>query len=495
MADFVNESNVATDSIEAVAAVSSSPTRPVLLRVKRKRDEDPLQALLVHEKIKCPRTVNSLTGAMGAMNASGAESEGSKPQEEDDDRAILLFRRLGTVCGGDDGVDPVPTKQLVMKFKRIQNAQIRNNARKQHRLGEDITWYGKKSLVQLGREGRAREQRELSKAKRLAILNRRRAKDRKFEVSKQEHDENVNETFEVMDIQPKLKRSRVEKCVDMGGDTKFASGEASASAQPKLELCLVPHSNPGDQSVSSILNPLESLMDCAILESMNGSPQSCDAIVEAIRQGGDINYARRSKNGDMMTAIMVAALHGRSDIVLQLIRGGCNIACVDKFGRSPLDFAVLGKHWAIETELRMLGGEHGAQIAARRKKVEKEEAGFVFDYYYLRGVAAEREGVENAGTLQSDDMGIANITSKYESIFRRAPDHQVAFRSPLHLLEDSKNKYDVSDDELFVVESDNDFDKFESDDSNAEGYYEKMHADDPDINFTSEDEDQSDEWY
>ena len=37
MADFVNESNVATDSIEAVAAVSSSPTRPVLLSQAKAR--------------------------------------------------------------------------------------------------------------------------------------------------------------------------------------------------------------------------------------------------------------------------------------------------------------------------------------------------------------------------------------------------------------------------------------------------------------------------
>ena len=67
----------------------------------------------------------------------------------------------------------------------------------------------------------------------------------------------------------------------------------------------------------------------------------------------------------------------------------------------------------------------------------------------------------------------------------------MAFDNVQHLLTDAGNEdtnlNDISDDDMFMVESD--LDEHDTDDSNAEDYYANSYpAEDPDICFTSGDE-------
>lgn len=491
------------------AKKQSSPSRPVLLRVKRKRGEDPVRALIIQESIKLPRTVNSLANALNSLGAPSDTAPKASTANQDE-RALLLFRKLGTVPADRLGVDQRQASKLVRKFIKLEKAASRSNARKTRKQGEGISWYEEKTLAEKGKTLRARDKRNSTKEKRSDLLSQRR-KERRALLNQSAGGDvgvrtNLDEVFEVMDVEPKKKRIRMDDTRDATVQGGGAGGEQKPAAKSGAgSLVALQSTGKG----SRILTPVEKLMDAAIYRSFQGGPGECDLILEALRQGGNANYAR--SQADNTTAIMAASLHGRGDVVVQLMKAGCDIACIDASNRSPLDFARLGKHLDVETELKLQGGLGGAAIVSAREK-ERERlmvaAGkasgndYVYDFYYLRGVAEQDDGGQG-GMQTSDgsqlsltdtdqlDSSVLNITSKYESKFRRARDGHVAFDNVQHLLTDAGNEdtnlNDISDDDMFMVESD--LDEHDTDDSNAEDYYANSYpAEDPDICFTSGDE-------
>ena len=59
---------------------------------------------------------------------------------------------------------------------------------------------------------------------------------------------------------------------------------------------------------------------------------------------------------------MAACFQGRADVVLRLIECGSDLRLLDQNNRSAVDFAKIGNHLDIVTELTQIGGMTGKQI-------------------------------------------------------------------------------------------------------------------------------------
>ena len=270
------------------------------------------------------------------------------------------------------------------------------------------------------------------------------------------------------------------------------------------------------------MSPTDTLMDIAIFKSFREGPKGCDLILDALNQGCNVNFNRFQ--ADKTTALMAASFQGRVDVVLRLLECGSDLRLLDQNNRSAVDFAKIGNHLDIVTELLHIGGMTGKQILQQLEE-ESGNSQYVYDYYYLKGVAvgpAQNDGTDAAfagnestikveksmsNALAGPSNGIASnksnafsksaildITTKYKSKFLRAADTHsyVNYTTPDHLYSDAINPDDYQGLDEFLYENDaHDLSELDdSNDSNAENFLGNEYPDsDPGIQFTSEDED------
>ena len=557
--DNNNNNNIKSKSDIDIQANNSN--RKVLLRVKRKRGDDPLAALIIQERVKMPKKskieINEIEGGKPLLT----NENDNKITVKEEEKAFLLFRRLGTVAADDVGITHKKASKLLRKFKEIEKKRSRSKARQSRGVDEDISWYGnndkrifednytnndihsnfengigaddrKKRIATNARNGRKKRNSLLSK-RRKSNLMKNGSNNSNSNSSGGGGGNNVsfNDTFDVMDIEPK--RNNEKNKHENNGSKKLDNVAKTITTQ---SVANVPPKESKDTKMKTsivvpkpigvkIMTPLDTMMDKAIFRSFREGPRFCNLIMDALNQGCNANFVRYQ--ADKTTALMAACLHGRGDIVIRLIESGSDMKLLDNEDRSAVDFAKIGKHFDIVTELMQLGGLTGAEIVRQRKEAE-EKSQYVYDYYYLKGVAADdvnnNSGNKDMNNSNGMDVGSSNttinsnqdnsitsstfsnsaildITTKYQSKFLRAADSNsyVSYENAEHLFSDATNPKDQYFGlEEFQYENDaHDLSELEdSDDSNAENYFENDYADsDPGILFTSEEEDDRENQY
>jgi ankyrin repeat protein len=535
-------------------------SRKVLLRVKRKRDEDPLTALIIQERVKKPKKYRVESNCnddnetmLNENNDVSSVFKNDKITVKEEEKALLLFRRLGTVAADDVGITHKKASKLMRKFKEIEKRRNRLNLRRKKGVEENISWYGKDKHEENskvfnnfdygagadGRKKRIATTARNSRKKRSDLLNIRRKSNttkRKSIDGKNSKQINFSDTFDIMDIDPKQQKLG-KKEIPAGllpEETATTSTVPQDGKKAKgTNLSMVATNNNVQPAGIKIMSPLDVMMDKAIFNSFREGPRFCDEIVDALNQGCNANFARYQ--ADNTTALMAACLHGRGDIVLRLIESGSDIKLLDNDNRSAVDFAKIGKNFDIVTELIQLGGLTGVEIIQMRKEAE-ERSQYVYDYYYLKGVAPNNtnsnsnnnnnnsDGVMGGGdtytntnketcyATNNDTTGIntasafsnsaiLDITTRYQSKFLRAADtnNYVNYINAEDLFSDATNvhdKYYGIDEFQYENDAHNLSELDDSNDSNAENYLGNEYPDsDPGILFTSEEEDEDNQYH
>ena len=102
--------------------------------------------------------------------------------------------------------------------------------------------------------------------------------------------------------------------------------------------------------------------------------------MDALNQGCNANFVRYQ--ADKTTALMAACLHGRGDIVIRLIESGSDMKLLDNEDRSAVDFAKIGKHFDIVTELRnfMFKNVYLPVSDSKPAKSAMKMVSLIFDY-------------------------------------------------------------------------------------------------------------------
>ncbi len=77
------------------------------------------------------------------------------------------------------------------------------------------------------------------------------------------------------------------------------------------------------------------------------------SMAEILGDGGDVNV--KDKYGQ--TAVMLAAMHGRHEVVKLLIEAAANLDVTAKYGLSALMLAVVNHHDAIARDLAAAGAD------------------------------------------------------------------------------------------------------------------------------------------
>ena len=557
---------VARDTSSTISSTDNGE-RKVLLRVKRKRGEDPLSALIIQESIKLPKrskieerndgefttgipSQSFITEERTKAVATTGDSEEITSREEE--KAIILFRRLGTVPASDAGITQKKATKLLRKFKEIERSRSRSLARRNRNVDGDISWYNddstqyKDNAFDRGAGADDRLKRVATntlrgKKRRDKLINeRRKAHVRNHgvkSVDRNANKETFNNTFDVVDIETKgdehvgldmkeehKKIGSGENQADPGQRSKLEAVEKNEKAYP---LVAQPITKASSGLGKKIMSPTDTLMDIAIFKSFREGPKGCDLILDALNQGCNVNFYRFQ--ADNTTALMAACFQGRADVVLRLIECGSDMRLLDQNNRSALDFAKIGNHLDIVTELLQIGGMTGTQILQELEE-ESRNSQYVYDYYYLKGVAVgpgQNDGTDaafavNQSTIKVEksmsnalagpsngissnesnafsNSAILDITTKYKSKFLRAADTQsyVNYTTADHLYSDAINPDEYQGLDEFLYENDaHDLSELDdSNDSNAENFLGNEYPDsDPGIQFTSEDEDANNQY-
>eukprot|EP00943_MAST-04B_sp_MAST-4B-sp1_P008843 g8843.t1 len=364
---------------------TNNNNRKVLLRVKRKREEDPLTALIIQERVKQPKKYRVESSCnddnetlLNNNNSVSSIFKNDKITVKEEEKALLLFRRLGTVAADDVGITHKKATILMRKFKEIEKRRNRSNLRRNQGVEENISWYGKDKHEESskiyndfdygagadGRKKRIATNARNSRKKRSDLLNIRRksnATKRKSIDRKNNKQINFKDTFDIMDINPKKKLGNKEVCAGLLPEktvtTSTVPQDGKEANAKGTNLSIVATNNDVQPAGIKIMSPLDVMMDKAIFNSFREGPRFCDEIVDALNQGCNANFARYQ--ADNTTALMAACLHGRGDIVLRLIESGSDMKLLDNDNRSAVDFAKIGKNFDIVTELIQLGGLTG----------------------------------------------------------------------------------------------------------------------------------------
>mgnify|MGYP001455356052 CR=1 FL=1 len=143
--------------------------------------------------------------------------------------------------------------------------------------------------------------------------------------------------------------SNDEVGIDGNSDTKqssssFSSSSVSSSSSTTLSTTAATSSSTSSSTATAItiLNPLERLMDRAIYNCFVRGGATCDELFNAVSMGGQVNFQR--KMADNSTALMAAAHCARPDIVRALLELGARPLLCDEFQRTALDFAIHSGH-------------------------------------------------------------------------------------------------------------------------------------------------------
>ena len=215
-----------------------------------------------------------------------------------------------------------------------------------------------------------------------------------------------------------------------------------------------------ERSPIAALNPEEIKMDRAVWNAFREKDFS--SIFELItRAQGNVNFQRRAS--DQTTALMAAAFHGLLDVCVQLIKLGAAVELTNSSGETAADMAEKRNHTECYRFLR--SRENIKKAKATTKRSNREEA-FVYDIY--RAVKSNERDCEGAVVRMNDE-------------------HPHAFHGMVCGRAVEELSEDVARFFLFEGEDDdkNASSGFDSQDSNAEGYYANDY---PDEDTSSADE-------
>jgi hypothetical protein len=338
----------------------------VVIRVKRKRHEPPLDSIAVSALPSAKRRA----GIIGALGGLGLE--GMAPAD---------------VSTGGDGPDSVHK----YVFRRVATHE-----------GQE----GEEGALKLASESRASDAPEAdceSRTTSHTFMEVKRTRAKAFQVQQDgaQGDMNCQQSGE-----RKAKVVRVH-LIDVMGVSNIGGGnkkDGAASAGGSLPPAMTVNGMSLQAQPARVLNPLEREMDHAIVVAFQTG--STLELQQALQQGANVNYSRNQS--DRTTALMAASYIGDSLLVSQLLSMGARVQAADVNGNTALDLARLNSH--VDT-LAILAAAYGR---------ESHGEDWVFDFYRFggtyEGVGESLVSLQGIGAAKeaTDDSALENLELRFD---------------------------------------------------------------------------------
>eukprot|EP00941_MAST-03F_sp_MAST-3F-sp1_P000163 g163.t1 len=404
---------------------STSPSTPstCLIRIKRKRSEVPLEALVIESNRKSKRVrLSSLSSSFASLSTNESKADKkidpklskSSPKASRSKKRRVIFRRVRTVTTApkwDKSGQRIPTKQPT-------------NVR-----------------TQISATARAEELRKVRKGQRASDLNKLRGVKSSLN-QKSENENKPPDKGQVVDVPS----SSTKQAPGTGERVVFAPpnsrSKSSSKPKPRLQGRSLRKSSLREKAMTNILASAESKplttqpsaapayksknltkeegpVDYAIWEAFNAplkssdnsnsltslaeSHNAFDVLSRLFVSGADINFQRRA--ADFTTALMAAAFRGRFDFADSFLALGANPCLVDSSGRTASSIATEYGHEKIAALLL---------TAEKSWRMRENEDKFVYDIYEVEVptgkkwngnvsaiVHSPREKVTNMDTIEN----------------------------------------------------------------------------------------------
>lgn len=343
----------------------------IVIRVKRKRSDAPVEELVVTESVverpkkrmNIGRLANKLSDMSTAERSSAVSGGGAQ-----DGSAAETFQRAAastrTKRRRDEDEDEAEQTYMFTRLKGtmnmtaaagVQGSSITNNLA----LADQ--------LLAAGLTANSTSENATSVAISDASTSQGRppAKRARTRVS-------------VIDIVP-------EKSDNIGSDgAASASASASTSASSAGTPAIV--TKAATSTAITILTPFEEIMDKAIYNAFVDGASCCAGLLSAISRGGPVNFQR--KLAANTTALMAAAHWRKTHIVKSLLERGAIKSLCDNHGRTALDFAIQQGHGPTirilsDTEDSQSGEEGGTHDGDAMNLEPSPASDEVYDYFVM----------------------------------------------------------------------------------------------------------------
>lgn len=381
--------------------MAESNTRPALLRVKRKRDDDGADVMILESDGSAPpdakrlasgarASVNELSSAVASASISSGEREAAPADQLTAASSAEALVANGTVSN----VKPASRKRLVFRrLDTVEEGAARARDYSQQLLDQLSAGVFNSKIKPRG-SGRGAEKSAAGEADALAVaMERSRAatalrtgmdRDARRSAARaaaalpiggsvhrtisqaEESDDYMRSYFKVFDVltgpatksqETAASSSAPESVIAAATLVRRRAGlRPAGGADYRARFVPVTAANPG-----RILNPFQRMMDEAVWRAFTQGDFA--RVFQAMREHGmDVNFQR--SQSDLTTALMAAAYHGETRIAATLIRQGALVRVPDVNGNTALSIAASRGHGTTASLLRDVLHEEEEELAS-----------------------------------------------------------------------------------------------------------------------------------
>jgi hypothetical protein len=271
----------------------------LIVRVKRRRDQEPSDSLWIMDDAEAPSkkklSTRKITESLGALSTSANQTEPRSTK--------LYMSRVQTVEVGVEA--DLDKSALSASLSRVQKREREDNTQQNIRIEDKID--GQSGLMLQSRTDPDRITNETSS---MWITNGKKVLRSSYTLEK----------FVVVDVsQIPYSRPSLVISSSLDGTNALLPGSKKSDINNPVKKSLV-------------IDPATRKLDVAIDKAIKLN--DFNEMVQALQIGANINYQRRS---DGMTALMAAAMQKNSRMVSRLIAKDADVFLLDTSGKTAMD--------------------------------------------------------------------------------------------------------------------------------------------------------------
>jgi len=355
--------SMSTPSGEAVSTVAPDQKKPLVVRVKRKRNQESIDAICIEEHHPASKKRGMAGLAAGFNSMSHVDS------------TKVLLTRIETITENVNNSTTNDNTQGGLDTSTY-------NALKRSRGSDQVPSDNQESVPKKNRD-----------SFKLIVT-----KNKKIFTNKEE---NSSDSMIFVDMTSVESTSLRQEKEPSRSNTSTASGNKSSGSAKKG---------------TRVLDPITRMLDASIQSAL--ATGDFTDMVNAIDQGADINYQRTQSDG--YTCLMAAVQKSNLKVVSKILCKNANVLVQNEVTQTAVDIAEYAKienkcHSAsmILIMVRDKASEQYLQLQKSHRDVDDQDSDYVYDIYTCSQTQAEST---TTNSDNRDDTSNTHNTNIYDSV-------------------------------------------------------------------------------